>query len=234
MSDEFRETLSEVEQTSYDDLISNGYTVSSIKKYLDMYDDDFNEAWDALKKDPDKELTVREQKVHDKMVEEGYSEDSISTFFKNYKDDYESAMEQLREENSELVKRKIKDAEAKKKIENETEFDAYGIPYDYDLNKKREEYRVYDKNGKLKGEDDTDYEKMLENAPDKQDDENTKLDELYPEMAKEEERKKSGVEYPSMESMPEERDDTGISSTEDEKKFLEDSYPEMKDIPDRQ
>ena len=41
--DEFRETLTEAEQLSYDDLVSQGYTVESIKVYLKKYDDDFDE-----------------------------------------------------------------------------------------------------------------------------------------------------------------------------------------------
>ena len=237
--DEFREGLTEEEQLSYDDLVSQGYTIESIKVYLEKYDDNFDEAWDALEKNPEKELTEKEQEAHDKMVTEGYSESSIETFFEDYKDGYESAMKDLITANPEVIERKRKDAEEKKRIEDETEYDIYGEPYDDVLNPKREEDQVYDKDGKLKGKDDTDYEKMLsgEGAPDKKAEEEDLLDAIYPKMAEKKDETLTGLnaEYPSMQNLPDKRDPVESSATEEEKKFLEDEYPEMEaEIPDRQ
>lgn len=128
--------------------------------------------------------------------------------------------------------------------EDEREFDIYGEPYDDILNPKREEDRVYDKNGKLKGEDDTDYEKMLsgESAPNKKSDgkilegEDITLDDVYPEMRKEEDKKNSEEEYSSMKDLPDKRDDTGIPASEEDKKQMDKEYPEMvkAGIPDLQ
>lgn len=252
---EFKNVLNEKEKESFGDLLKQGCSESSLERFFSSYELDFDGARQTLaeenpdvdlvcymteegeleieegaEKNPEKKLSEKEQKVFDNMLSEGYSESSISTFFKNYKDGSGSALKELNEANPGVAERK----EAERKAEEGREYNIYGELYDPILNPKREGEQVYDKEGKLKGEDDTDYEKMLsrQSAPDKKAEEEDILSAIYPKMSEKEDVTLTGLdaEYPSMQKagIPDKREP--VELTEEEKEHLSAEYPEMKDM----